>query len=146
MQQKQESLFRVDEGAYLLMIYVATAAGVQSKPRDSSKHALFGVGAFGSVWAPMCVNRNLALDWWVHLCNYIQPSHLLWQDICHQTSSSRLECQVVGVSGERRWKIVSFQHTCRELWLPRNKCLSFFGGECCLWLYNCSFIKNNRWI
>lgn len=62
----------------------------------------------GLDWAPNCVNRSQQLIDESTFCNYIQPSYLLWQDICRRSSSSLLKCQVVGVAAESRWQIVSF--------------------------------------
>lgn len=39
------------------------------------------------------------LDWWDHLCNYIQPPCLFWQRICRRGFSSLLKWQV-GVAAE----------------------------------------------
>lgn len=69
----------------------------------------------GLDWAPNCVNRNQQLIDESTFCNYIQPSYLLWQDICRRSSSSLLKCQVVGVAAESRWQISVSAHLQRAL-------------------------------
>lgn len=125
IEETLKSLFQDDETRWSAHDACSRSCTTWSRIRKqvTGLCASSGISAFGS--APKCVNWNLALDWWVHLCNYIQPSHLLWRDICHRASSSLLECQLVGVAGEQRWKIVSFQHTCRSPGCLCNKCLSF---------------------
>lgn len=122
-------VFEMMKSAYLRLMYVLTGRRTGSRILKQvtgliQLHLVSAPFGLCTKERPKSVNWNLALDWWVHLCNYIQPSHLLWRDICHRASSSLLECQLVGVARERRWKIVSFQHTCRSPGCLCNKCLS----------------------